>query len=201
MTLDALAKSRMKAAHRAEREVMADRHRDERQQLTHMNETARKRETEEARKRTTGHAVVRVKSADENVRDRVKAHQDLKSRQDKEYRDLNARHSKEEADAERSGRLPARHTMTPEGKKVDQTGMTARERSDYQGIVRHYSNRHAKKFNEDEGKKDRYARYKSSAMTARLEQERLSGHDDILNQGERALANRRLRVESRKAVA
>jgi hypothetical protein len=201
MALDALAKSRMKAQHRAERDDMADRHASEKRQLTDMANDARKRETEEARKRGTGHASTRVKSAEDDVKDRVAAHAKLKAKQDKEYSDLRARHEKEMESAEKTGKVPAHRALTTEAKKINQEGLSPKERGEYQGIVRHYSNQHAKTHNADEDKKDRLSRYKSSAMAAKMEEARLTHHDEISRKAEQSLANLRRKVEARKGAA
>jgi hypothetical protein len=205
MALDALAKSRIKAQHRAERDDMADRHASERQQLTAQNHAAQQRDVEEARKRLNSpsrhfgdHGSVGTKDF---TKAHVAAHAKLKARQDKEYDDLRQRHAKETETSEKTGRVPASAARTPEGKKVDQAGMNPREHSEYQGIVRKFSNEHARVHNADEATKDRFARYKSSAMAQKMEEGRLTHHDEISRKAEQSLANLRRKVEARKGAA
>jgi hypothetical protein len=203
MSLDAATKARIAAQHRAEREVMADRHRDERQQLTHMANTARQRETEEARKRTTGHSSVRVKSADADVKDRVAAHAKLKAKQDAEYDALKKRHAKELSNAESGKPLPAHHQIAAGAAQLGKVwGATSpREQEEYRRIVAKHKNSHNEQHIADEAKKDRLSRYRSSAMTAKLEESRLAKHTEINRRQEAELSSLRRRIERRQGGA
>jgi hypothetical protein len=51
---------------------------------------------------------------------------------------------------------------------------------------------------QNEARKDRTARYKSSAMTAKLEESRLAHHDEINKRQERSMASFRRKIESKR---
>jgi hypothetical protein len=203
MSLDAAVKARIQAQHRAEREVMADRHRDERQQLTHMANTARQREVEESRKRTRGHSDVRVKSAEADVKDRVAAHAKLKVKQRSEYDAMTKRHQKEMEHAEAGKPLPAHHQIAAGATQLGKVwGATSpKEQAEYRAIVAKHKNSHNEQHVADEAKKDRLSRYRSSAMTAKLEESRLAKHTEINRRQEAELSSLRRRIERRQGGA
>jgi hypothetical protein len=77
------------------------------------------------------------------------------------------------------GPLPARHAA--EGKEiVDQwLHSSPHERDEYRRVVQHFGNENDKVHNADEDRKDRTSRYKSPAMTAKLEASRLARRDKV----------------------
>jgi hypothetical protein len=159
MALDSTTRAHIAAHHRAEREALADRHNDQRQQLTRAENVARQREMDAARKRATGHSNARVASAEENVRNRVAKHSNLKARHDQDFRTLNTRHHKEMADAEAGKPLPA-HLRPPAGsQKLSGVWSAAspQEHQQYQNIVRHYNNEHRKIHNDEQARMDRFS--------------------------------------------
>jgi hypothetical protein len=75
------------------------------------------------------------------------------------------------------------------------------EQREYQSIVAKYQNSHNSQHNMDEARKDRLSRYRSSAVTARMEQERLSHHNAIDKKQAGDLSALRRRIERRHQVA
>jgi hypothetical protein len=192
MALDALAKSRLKAETQADRDDLADRHRSEKQQLTKMQDDRDKREREQARKNGQSY---------DSTKRRVAEKAEQAAWHKSEYDAMNKRHAKLMESAEKKGAVPAGHGVSRTGAKLNQEGLTPKERGEYNGIVRHFSNQHARTHNADEAKKDRLSRYKSSAMTAKMEEARLTHHNDVSRKAEQSLANLRRKVEARKGAA
>jgi hypothetical protein len=78
---------------------------------------------------------------------------------------------------------------------TDDSGfLNSRERAEYNEMVRHFGNEHAEVHNADEAKKSRLARYKSSAMTAKMEEARLCHHDEVSQKEQRAMAGYRAKL-------
>jgi hypothetical protein len=79
--------------------------------------------------------------------------------------------------------------------------MNTTEKGDYKNLISERDRAHNRQHNEDEGKRDRYSRYKSSAMTARLEAERLGKHDEINEKSEKKMARFRHGIQMKHEVA
>ena len=103
-------------------------------------------------------------------------------------------------DAEKSGRVPAKYAS---GARDLGGGvlMAPHERDAYHRMEDKYENKHNAQHNADEARKDRTARYKSSAMTAKLEESRLANHGEINQQREQEAAHFRRRIQSQHRVA
>jgi hypothetical protein len=94
----------------------------------------------EAAKKVNG----RMMSDTERMNRRVKEHAKVKADEDKAYKATNERHAKEMDEAEKTGQVFARHAVSHEAKKIDQTGLNSRDRAEYQNLVRHFGNEDAR---------------------------------------------------------
>lgn len=114
---DAKSKSILKGQHRAERELLLDKHRDQKAQLSNMHQVADKRAKEQAER--TG---IRHKP---DIEGRVKAHAEMDSKHRIELKDLNAKHAKEMEDHLAGKPMPANRKAAVGGHLVkDQWGHT-----------------------------------------------------------------------------
>jgi hypothetical protein len=200
MTLDPKAKSQLNANHRREREEQNDTHRGEHEDLKHMQRQRREREVAEARKHG-GRSDTRLMSDDDNAKRVSKEKAELNAKQRREYKQLTAGHAKEEADAEKTGKMPARHMMLHEAKKIGGMGMNPKEMAQYKQTLSRHTNEQNSLHNKLNAEKDRLSRYKSSAMTAKMENDRLAKHDELSRKHEREMASLRRSVQFRRERA
>jgi hypothetical protein len=195
MSLDPKALSAIRAAHSRERADYLDHRGAQKRHLSQMATDRRQREVEEARA-NGGRSGTRLKSAEEDVRDRVAEHAKFDAETKSGLAAMNKKHAKELDDARAGKFVPARHGADDSGLE-----MNSRERSEYRNILAKYENRHNSQHNADEDKASRLSRYRSSAMTAKLEESRLAKHDEINKRREQELSWFRHKVESKHRVA
>jgi hypothetical protein len=209
MTMDAKVLSKVKANHAHERNELADKHSAEKRQLSAMGQQRRQTDIEDARKahsqpvRMAGqHSSIRLDSADVDIKRRVNEHAALDEKHRKERNSMKQRHAREIESAENGNAVPAHHRVPGAAQLGKVWGAASpKEQAEYQSIVRKHENDHNTEHNIAEARKDRLSRYKSSAMTAKLEESRLAKHDEISRRQEGELAALRRRIERRQGVA
>jgi hypothetical protein len=98
---DAKSRSILKASQRAERELVLDKHRDLKAQVSHSAKVARQREKDEHRAKMNApvrmagdHSNLRLKGEDQHIRETVAKHADLDSQLKSELKKMHARHGK-----------------------------------------------------------------------------------------------------------
>lgn len=204
---NAAASAAIQSRHRFERQQLHDAHDSQHRRLRELHHQQREREREEERgrklvppKRAGQHAPIR--SDDEDVQDRVKAHAELDAKQRQERDAMTARHKREIDEARRqphpSGTASPERTSGPSGPGALGAvfaRLSAAQRAEYAALKQKYADQR-KALDEKQGADgQRHGRYTHERTAKQMEEEREAEHRKINEAEQRAIDGLRVKFE------